>query len=130
MTRELAQNGEEYSHWTETAMKYFQAEAWSESAILRDEMDKLRNDLHHMDLNSNNNGKYLTTEVWFIKEDSVSDIYLHSWAYKMQDSISIISTKILERMQVLEGRTPQDRLTHWEDYKLQELEYILQEEIM
>ena len=53
MERQVASKGAEYVHRTGTALQYFLSATQAESSIRRSEMDKLRYDLHWMELMSN-----------------------------------------------------------------------------
>ena len=76
MARQVSHKGAEYAYQTGMSFQDYQAEAQSEIAILRADMDKLRDNLYLMDITSKKTWKFLTAEVRKIKYDVVSHILL------------------------------------------------------
>ena len=81
-----------------------------------------------MELTSEKPWKYLTSEIQWIKEDSVSHINIKIWADNMEYYISPIFSNLFRRLKGMEG-VPKEGFTHHSEDKIQDLEEIFLEEI-
>ena len=81
----------------------FQASILYEFAICRDDMDKIQDNIHHMELKSDNTLRDITTEFHSLKYDVVSHIYLQGWEDKNEESVSSIFTDLLGWLQGMGG---------------------------